>query len=100
MDLTPDDLQRQILDSVGRILERRADPQRTRALLEAGEYDAELHADLAEAGFLDLPVAGGGPLEAALVCEAVARAAGLVAATATGLVYPMLVGEAAPGPVA
>lgn len=100
MDLTPDDLQRQILDSADRILERRCDPQRIRGLLEAGQYDAELHADLAEAGFLDLPLAGAGPLEAALVCDRVAQRAGLIAATATGLVYPMLTGEAAPGPAA
>ena len=100
MDLTPNDLQRQILDSVERILERRCDPQRIRGLIETGRYDEELHDDLARAGFLGLPVAGAGPLEAALVCERVARAAGLVAATATGLVYPMLTGEAAPGPVA
>jgi len=100
MDLSLNDLQRQILDSVNRILERRADPHRTRALLEAGKYDDELHADLAEAGFLELIAAGAGPLEAALVCERVARAAGLVATTATGLVYPMITGETAPGPVA
>jgi alkylation response protein AidB-like acyl-CoA dehydrogenase len=100
MDLTPDDLQRQVLESVNRILERRADPQRTRALVDAGGYDHDLHDDLAQAGFLDLPVSGAGPLEAALVAEAVARQAGLVSATATGLVYPMLTGEAAPGPVA
>ncbi|MBV9994583.1 MAG: hypothetical protein JO127_05160 [Caulobacteraceae bacterium] len=99
MDLTPDDVQRQILDSVGRILERGADPQHTRALLEVGKYDEALHAELAAGGFFELPQAAG-PLEAALVCETVSKAAGLVAATATGLVYPMLTGEAAPGPVA
>jgi len=100
MDLTLNDLQRQILDSVERILEHSGDPQRIRGLLEAGAYDQALHDSLAEAGFLELPLAGAGPLEAALVCERIARGAGLVAATATGLVYPMMTGEAAPGPVA
>ncbi len=100
MDLTPNDVQRQILESVDRILERRTDVQRTRGLLEAGRYDAELHADLAEAGFLTLPLSGGGPLEAALVAERVAEKAGLIATAATGLVFPMVTGRAAPGPVA
>ncbi|MBV9508795.1 MAG: hypothetical protein JO303_00770, partial [Caulobacteraceae bacterium] len=67
MNLTPDDLQRQVLDSVGRILDRHCDPQRVRGLVERGEHDDALYADLAEAGFLDLATAGAGPLEAALV---------------------------------
>jgi alkylation response protein AidB-like acyl-CoA dehydrogenase len=100
MDLTPDDLQRQILDSVDRILKRGADPQATRKLLETESYDTALHEELAAAGFLDLPVSGAGPLEAALVCARVAESGALVTATATGLVYPMLTGEAATGPVA
>jgi len=100
MDLTPNDVQRQILDSVGRILERRTDPQRTRSLLESGQYDIELHADLAEAGFLALPLSGAGPLEAALVCERVAEKAGLITTAATGLVFPMVANKVAPGPVA
>ena len=49
---------------------------------------------------MDLPLNGGGPLEAALVTERVAENAGLIAGAATSLVYPMLFGETAPGPVA
>ena len=101
MDFTPNDIQRQALDAVDRILERNGGWSQNRKLVEATAYDQGLHDELAGAGFFDLALTeGAGPLDAALVVQRIAESAAVVAAAATGLVYPMVVGEAPSGPVA
>ena len=57
------------------LLAKHAGAERATALTETGAYDAALDAALAEAGFLEIALAEEtGPLEAALVVEAVAQA--------------------------
>ncbi len=101
MDFQPNGDQQAIQEAVEALLARHAGAERAIALAAKGETDGELEAALAEAGYRDLALGPEtGPLEAALVVEAVSRAAGLVSAGASLLVAPMLLGEAAPGPVA
>jgi alkylation response protein AidB-like acyl-CoA dehydrogenase len=101
MDFEPDAQQQAIAEAVEELLARHAGPARALALQRAGDADDALAAALADAGFLDVALAeGGGPLEAALVVEAVARAAGMVAAGAQALVAPGVLGRALAGPVA
>ena len=91
MDLELNEEQQAIVAAVEALLEQRAGPARAIALQAKGEYDRDLEGALAEAGFLD--VGRGqetGPLEAALVTEAVARAGGVIAAGAACLVAPAL----------
>ena len=86
------DDQRAVMASVVTVLDRHAGPGRARDL--GGDdpaYDAELEAALDAGGFLDL--AGdhdAGPLGAALVVEATARAAGVVGVAARALVAPAI----------
>jgi alkylation response protein AidB-like acyl-CoA dehydrogenase len=101
MDLTPNDIQRQALDAVDRILQRNGDTSHNKKLVEQIQYDEALHAELAGAGFFDLALTeGAGPLDAALVVERLAENAAVLAASATALVFPMVTGETAAGPVA
>jgi alkylation response protein AidB-like acyl-CoA dehydrogenase len=101
MDLSPNDVQRQIISSVDRILERNGGVKRSLVLIDQGKYDLALHEELAKGGFLDLAIGQGTTmLDAALVVERIAAGAGLIAAGATALVFPALTGTAAPGPVA
>ncbi len=101
MDFEPNDDQQAILDAVESLLAQRAGAARAIALQPKGEYDRELDAALAEAGFLDVALAEEtGALEALLVVEAVSRAAGMVSISAPALVAPMLTGRSLPGPVA
>ncbi len=101
MDLTPNDIQRQALDAVDRILERNGDWQHNKKLVDQTAYDQGLHDELAGAGFFELAVTdGAGPLDAALVVERLAESAAVLAAAATALVFPMVTGEVASGPVA
>jgi alkylation response protein AidB-like acyl-CoA dehydrogenase len=101
MDLTPNDTQRQALDSVDRILQRNGDFSHHRKQVEQTLYDERLHGDLADAGFFDLALTeGAGPLDAALVVERIAESAAVLASAATALVFPMVIGESAQGPVA
>jgi alkylation response protein AidB-like acyl-CoA dehydrogenase len=97
-----DDDQRALLDAVETLLERRAGPARARELgADEPEYDAELDRALTEAGFLDLSRADdAGPLEAALVVEAVSRAAGVAAVGVRALVAPAVCDEVPDGPIA
>jgi alkylation response protein AidB-like acyl-CoA dehydrogenase len=93
--------QRAIQEAVERLLARHAGAQRAALLAAKDEHDAALEAALEEAGFAGVALADeGGPLEAALVVEAVARAAGVVAAGASLLVAPLVAGRRFPGPVA
>ena len=103
MDYELNDDQRAILEGVEALLARYAGPARAIELTAKGEYDHALCDALREAGFSD--VARGddtGPLEAALVAEAVSRSGGVVAFGASALVVPGVVPDLRelPGPVA
>jgi len=101
VDFDYDEDQQAILDAVGSLLEQYSGPARAIELQAKGEYDRELHATLEEAGFFDVARdAGAGPLEAALIVEAVARSGGIVAAAAQALVAPALGDQRIPGPIA
>ena len=101
MDYTPTDDQQAILDAVEQLLASHAGAARAIELNKKGEYDLSLDAVLSAAGFLDMALGQeSGPLEAALLVEAVARAAGVVSAAAAALVAPGVAGRALPGPIA
>jgi alkylation response protein AidB-like acyl-CoA dehydrogenase len=101
MDFEQSDDQRAIVEAARHLLSQQAGPARAAALAARGEYDHELDAALASAGFAEAAL---GPetgfLEATLLVEAVARAAGVVAFGAGALVAPGVAGRALPGPVA
>ena len=82
--------QRALLDAVERILDGNAGAARARALGgDRPRYDHDLAGLLRDQGFLGFRFEeGAGPLEAALVVKAVARAGGVVAAGADALVAP------------
>ena len=103
MDYELNDDQRAILQGVEALLARHAGAARAIELAAKGEYDVVLDSALREAGFTD--VARGedtGPLEAALVAEAVSRAGGVVAFSASALVVTGVLGASRElaGPVA
>jgi alkylation response protein AidB-like acyl-CoA dehydrogenase len=101
MDFELDEDQRAIGGAVDALLAQHAGPARAIELARKGDYDHALDAALGEAGFLDVARGDGtGPLEAALVVEAIAREAGVVAAGATALVAPCLADRDWAGPVA
>jgi alkylation response protein AidB-like acyl-CoA dehydrogenase len=90
-----------ILAAVESLLERHAGPARAIALGERDAYDSELDTALQDAGFTE--VARGedtGPLEAALIVEAVARAGGVCAFAASALVASAVSESPIEGPVA
>jgi alkylation response protein AidB-like acyl-CoA dehydrogenase len=100
VDFTPDPDQRAVLDAVDTILVRHAGAERMRALGgDEPAYDAELHARLAEAGYLDVSSGSGSRLDAALVVEAVAQRLGVIAGGFAALVSPSL-GVEVDGPLA
>jgi alkylation response protein AidB-like acyl-CoA dehydrogenase len=82
--------QQAIVDGVERILAGHAGPARVRMLGgDQPRYDGELAALLREQGFVGFRLdESAGPLDAALVVEAVSRAAGVVAVGAEALVCP------------
>jgi alkylation response protein AidB-like acyl-CoA dehydrogenase len=95
--------QQAIVDTLDRILAEHAGPARLRALGgDQPAYDDALAELLAIQGFLGFAFRdGAGPLEAALVVEAVARAAGTIGAGGEALVGPgALPGEVLAAPVA
>ncbi len=101
MDFELNEDQRAITDAITSLLVRHAGAKRAVELGPKGGYDDELAAALADAGCFD--IAAGeetGALEAVLVVEAIARAAGVVSAGAEVLVAPLVAGRALPGPVA
>src|SRR5262245_55962840 len=101
MDFEPSDDQRAVIEAVDALLARHAGAARAIELAGKGAYDEALDAALAEAGFGEIALgAEMGALEAALVSERVARAAGTVAFAATALVAPLVAGRSLPGPVA
>ena len=102
LDFELDDDQREILGAVEALLERYAGPARAIGLARNVEYDHALDAALAEAGFdavLD-PNSRDGALNATLIVEAIARAAGVTSFAAHALVGPAVAGRVLPGPVA
>jgi alkylation response protein AidB-like acyl-CoA dehydrogenase len=93
--------QRAIHEAIGSLLTQHAGAQRAIELAPKAAYDDTLAGALADAGFLEIALGDEtGALEAALVVEAVARAAGVVSAGAEVLVAPLVAGRALPGPVA
>jgi alkylation response protein AidB-like acyl-CoA dehydrogenase len=101
MDFEPNEDQRAILAAVDSLLEKHAGAGRAIELQAVGGYDDALDMALQEAGFAEVACAeGAGPLEAALVCEAVARSAGVVSFAAAALVAPGIGASGLPGPVA
>jgi alkylation response protein AidB-like acyl-CoA dehydrogenase len=101
VDFEPTPEQRAIVEAVGALCARHAGAARAAELAAKGEMDAALEQALDDAGFFDVALAdGGGPLEAALVVEAVARGAGLAAAGAGALVAPFVAGRSVARPVA
>jgi alkylation response protein AidB-like acyl-CoA dehydrogenase len=93
--------QRAVLEAVDALLARHAGPVRGAELAAKGAYDDALDAALAEAGFAEIALGEEtGALEAVLVTERVARAAGAVAFAAGSLVAPLVAGRLLPGPVA
>jgi alkylation response protein AidB-like acyl-CoA dehydrogenase len=109
MDYEHNDDQRAILASVEALLAQHAGPARAIELAArggrggGGDYDHALDEALHAAGFVDIARGDdSGPLEAALVAEAVSRAGGVVAFPTSALVVPGVLGKARelPGPVA
>jgi len=101
VDFERSDDQREIQGAVEALLARHAGAARAIALDAKGAWDAELHAGLADAGFLEVALGPDtGPLEAALVVEAVARHGGTVSAGASLLVAPAVAGRVLAGPTA
>ncbi len=82
--------QQAVADAVERILDHHAGPARVRALGgDQPRYDHELVGVLRDQGFLGFHFGeGAGPLEAALVVEAVARAGGVASVGAEALIVP------------
>jgi alkylation response protein AidB-like acyl-CoA dehydrogenase len=101
MNFELSDEQVAIGEAVEALLAQHAGPARAIELEGKGEYDFALDAALSEAGFFDVASsAETGLLDAALLVEAVARAAGVVAIGAGALVAEGLTGRALAGPVA
>ena len=97
-----DDEQRALIDAVTTLLDRHAGPDRIRALggVEP-RYDTELSWELTRSGYTNcFQSPDTGPLEAALVVEAVARSLGVTSAGATCLIAPATIGELPDGPIA
>lgn len=101
MDFEMNEDQQAILEAVDRLLEQNAGPARAIKLQPDNAYDIELHDQLVESGFADIvrddSMTG---LDAALVVEAVARAAGVVAIGAQAMVAPAIAEDAIAGPIA
>ena len=96
MNYEYDDDQRAILEAVEALLAQHAGPARAIELAARGDYDQALDSALRTAGFSEIAGAKDtGPLEAALVVEAVSRAGGVVALASSALVLPGVVASAA-----
>jgi alkylation response protein AidB-like acyl-CoA dehydrogenase len=101
MDFELSEDQREILNAVESLLRQHAGPARAIELDAKDGYDHALEQALDAAGFLDVGLSEEtGWLEAVLVVEAVARAAGVASIGASAIVAPGLLGRRAPGPVA
>jgi alkylation response protein AidB-like acyl-CoA dehydrogenase len=92
-----DDLQTAIQGSLKVLLDRRAGPERVRALSQEGVVDRELLTDMNNVGFLDLfRDSDAGPLCSALVTEWVNAAAGVAPVGWRTLVAPSVIGGELP----
>jgi alkylation response protein AidB-like acyl-CoA dehydrogenase len=101
VDYTPTDDQRAILEAIEALLAAHAGAARAIELNKKSDYDHALASALVDAGFLEMALGDEtGPLEAALLVEAVARAAGVVSIAAEALVAPGVAGRLLPGPIA
>jgi alkylation response protein AidB-like acyl-CoA dehydrogenase len=101
VDFQLDADQRAIEEAASALLQRHAGAGRGIELAAKADCDDALEAALAEAGFLGIALGPDtGPLEAALVAEAVAAAAGAVSIGASALVAPGVAGRNLPGPIA
>ena len=101
MNFELSDEQVAIAVAVDALLAQHAGAARAIEVAENGEYDYALDAALSAAGFFDVATsAETGPLDAALLVEAVARAGGVVAIGAGALIAKGLTGRALAGPVA
>jgi alkylation response protein AidB-like acyl-CoA dehydrogenase len=97
MDMDLNETQRAIADALGKLLERRAGPNRARELRKADDFDRLLMIELNEAGFLDLfHNEDAGPLVAALVTEWTSTAAGLAPVGARVLTAASVMGDRLP----
>lgn len=93
---TPD--QSALVDAVEQMLQKHTDLPKDGAFFS---YDAGLDATLRESGFLDVAREEGmGPLEAALIVEAVCKSTAVVEAAASALVAPQVLDKPVPGPIA
>jgi len=89
MDFELDPDQQAILDAVSALLAQHAGAARAIELQPKDAYDEVLDTALAEAGFTAVARGEGtGPLEAAVIGDAVAAAAGVVSYGASALVLP------------
>jgi len=100
MDLSLNETQQQIVDSLDRIMERAGGYHHTLEVLNGEGFDHVLFKEIADAGFFGLAAEGLTLLEATLVAERLARLGAYVAGGATAIVYPAVTGESAPGPIA
>lgn len=101
MDLEFSDVQSALVDSLHSLLRRQAGPARARQVLGSGQCDRDLADALGAAGFLDLALSdGAGALEAEIVTEEVARAAGVAPVGVRTLVAPMVLDQPIPPIVA
>jgi len=101
VDFELNDDQRAITEAIETLLAQHAGAKRAVELGPKGDYDDALAAALSDAGFLEVALGEEtGALEAVLVVEAIARAAGVVSAGAEVLVAPLVAHRALPGPVA
>lgn len=89
MDLSLNEMQEAILDSVGTLLARRRESD-GHALKREPEYDVSLERELKDAGFLDVLAAGGSYLDAALLTERVAREISVVPIGWRTILWPAL----------
>lgn len=92
--------QKDLLDGLSAIITRQAGPERAMEL-GVGAHDDRLWRTLVDSGYLDAARGSDtGPLEAALVVEALAAAGAMVAAAPSALIAPALMDGDLEGPIA
>ncbi len=94
MQFSPNEQQRQIIESLQTLLSRHAGRERALQFARTPGYDHELDAALGQAGFLDISQASEtGGLDAALAGFETARTAAVTCFTASALVSPNVTGH-------
>jgi alkylation response protein AidB-like acyl-CoA dehydrogenase len=99
MELSLNEMQQQIVDSIDRIVDRAGGTAHLVEVVDKSGCDIAMIDELAQAGFLNLAL-DLSPLEAAIAIERLAFHGAYVPMGATTLVFPMMTGRAAEGPVA